>query len=117
METSAQAIRREARLACGPAEILCNRQRHVERVLGTGRKRDQCSIAGILDPVVEISEGCKIAAENRRQRSFGSVLLGRRSLRVSDEVGEEEARDQRAARQMRLDFGHGKVTNGTCGIG
>ena len=117
MKAGAQAIRREARLARSPSEILRDRQRHVERVLGTGGKRDQCAVAGVLDPVVDVREGCEIPAENRRQRGLGSVLLGRRSLRVSDKVGEEEARDERAARRMPLGFGHGEFTNGTCGTG
>src|SRR5439155_1960882 len=46
----------------------------------------------------------------------GGVLLGGRSLRVSDEVGKQEARDQRAACRMPLGFGHGELTNRTCGI-
>ncbi len=116
MKARAQLVRREARLARRAPEILCNRERHIERVLGTGGKRDQCSVAGILDPVVDVREGCKIRAENRRQGRLGSVLLGRRSLRVSDKVGEEEARDQRAARRMPQGFGHGKFTDGTCGM-
>jgi hypothetical protein len=40
-------------------------------------------------------------------------LLGRGSLRVPDQVGEEEARDKRAARRMTLGFGHGDFTGGT----
>ena len=110
MKAGAQAIRREA---CDgsprPREILRDRQRHVERVLGTGQERDQRTVAGVLDPVVDVAERCEIPAQNRRQRGLGSVLLGRRSLRVSDEVGEEEARDERAARRTRLGFGHGKL--------
>ena len=113
MKAGAQAIRRKTRRTRGLPEILRNRQRHVERVLGTGGKRDQCPVAGVLDPIVDVEKGCKIPAQNRRQRGLGSVLLGRRSLRVSDQVGEEEARDKRAARRVPLGFGHGEFTNGS----
>src|SRR6266849_2752442 len=34
MEARTQAVRRKARIGRGPSEILRNRQRHIERVLG-----------------------------------------------------------------------------------
>ena len=111
MKAGAQAVRREARRARGPPEILRDRQRHVERVLGIGDERDQRAVARVLDPVVDVAERCEIAAKHRRQSGLGRVLLGGRSLRVSDQVGEEEARDQRAARRVPLGFGHGEFTN------
>ena len=113
MKARAQTVRREARLTRRAAEILRNRERHIERVLGTGGKRDQCPVPRVLDPVVDVRQRREISAENRRQRGFGRVLLRRRSLRVSDKVGKEEARDERAARRMPFGRGHGRLTDGT----
>ena len=105
----------EPSISSGPGlpEILRDRQSHVERVLRTGCERDQRAVAGVLDPVIDIRERGEIPAQNRRQRGLGSVLLGRGSLRVPDQVGEEKARDKRAARRMTLGFGHGDFTGGT----
>jgi len=113
MKTGAQAIRRKARRGRGLPEVLRDRERHIERVLGTRGERDQRPVAGVLDPVVDVEQGCEIPAQNRRQRGLGSVLLGRRPLRVSDQVGEEEARDERATRRVPLGFGHGEFTSGS----
>ena len=70
-----------------------------------------------LESLPSVSE---IPAQDIRQRGLGRILIGRRSLRVPDEVDEEEARDERTVPRTRFGLGHGRLANegaegeGTC---